>query len=153
MAERGFLPKIFARRSRQGTPTYGILLGTAVIIVASSFSNFDELVEMLNFMYTLSLVFEFAAFIKLRVSHSQTHRPWKVPLNTFGCILFLLPTMVFMIIIIVIASWKSYVFALVFGIIGFFLFLSSKSRRQASRRNKEGSSSADNDNLEHPLHQ
>ncbi|GAX25255.1 hypothetical protein FisN_5Lh337 [Fistulifera solaris] len=147
MAERGFLPKIFARRSRQGTPTYGILLGTAVIIVASSFSNFDELVEMLNFMYTLSLVFEFAAFIKLRVSHSETHRPWKVPLNTFGCILFLLPTMVFMVIIIVIASWKSYVFALVFGMIGFFLFLSSESRRQASRRNKEGSSADDKDKL------
>lgn len=152
MAERGFLPKIFARRSRQGTPTYGILLGTAVIIVASSFSNFDELVEMLNFMYTLSLIFEFAAFIKLRITHSDTHRPWRVPLSTFGCVLFLLPTFAFMGVIIVIASWKSYVFALVFGIIGGFLFLSSKTRRQRRRRNKE-KSSTDKDDVNHPLHQ
>lgn len=152
MSERGFLPKIFARRSRQGTPTYGILLGTAVIILTSSFSNFDELVEMLNFMYTLSLIFEFAAFIKLRISHSDTHRPWKVPLSTFGCILFLLPTFLFMGVIIVIASWKSYVFALVFGIIGFILFFTSKSRRNRSRRSRARSPSGDKEDWKHPLH-
>lgn len=33
MAERGYLPKIFQKRSKYGTPTTGIIVGTIVIIV------------------------------------------------------------------------------------------------------------------------
>lgn len=67
MGERGLVPKLFAKRSKFGTPTYGILLGTAVIIVLSM-ASFDAIVEMLNFAYSLSLLMEFAAFIKLRIT-------------------------------------------------------------------------------------
>ena len=67
MAERGFVPKIFATRSQHGTPTFGIILGVAVIIMMGSF-NFEELVEMLNFNYSVSLLLEYSAFIKLRIS-------------------------------------------------------------------------------------
>jgi len=67
MAERGFVPKVFATRSQHGTPTFGIILGVAVIITMGSF-NFEELVEMLNFNYALSLLLEYSAFIKLRIS-------------------------------------------------------------------------------------
>ena len=42
MADRGHLPKIFSKRSRHGTPTYGIILGTAIII-CMGVSNLDEL--------------------------------------------------------------------------------------------------------------
>jgi amino acid transporter len=35
MADRGLIPKVFAQRSRFGTPTNGILLGTFVIIAVS----------------------------------------------------------------------------------------------------------------------
>jgi amino acid transporter len=67
MAERGFVPKIFGARSRHGTPTYGILLGVIVIVAMGTF-NLDKLIEMLNFNYAISLLMEYAAFIKLRVS-------------------------------------------------------------------------------------
>ena len=67
MAERGFVPQIFATRSQHGTPTFGIILGVAVIIMMGSF-NFEELVEMLNFNYSVSLLLEYSAFIKLRIS-------------------------------------------------------------------------------------
>lgn len=66
MAERGFVPKIFAARSRHGTPTFGILLGVAVIIAMGSF-DLEELIEMLNFNYAISLLMEYAAFVKLRI--------------------------------------------------------------------------------------
>lgn len=36
MAERGLIPKIFGIRSRYGTPTYGIILGTLVIVALRS---------------------------------------------------------------------------------------------------------------------
>jgi amino acid transporter len=67
MADRGLVPKIFGRRSRFGTPTYGIVTGTLVIF-ALGVADFDSLVEMLNFAYSLSLLMEFAAFIKLRIT-------------------------------------------------------------------------------------
>lgn len=67
MAERGFVPKIFATRSRHSTPTYGIILGVIVIIAMGTF-DLEELIEMLNFNYAISLVIEYTAFFKLRLS-------------------------------------------------------------------------------------
>lgn len=65
MADRGLIPKLFTRRSRFGTPRNGILLNTFVIL-AISVADFEQLVEMLNFAYSLSYLMEFAAFVKLR---------------------------------------------------------------------------------------
>jgi len=70
MANRGLFPKIFSTQSKYDTPTYGIMLGTFFVILMSV-ADFTALVEMLNFAYSLALLFEFAAFIKLRVSHAD----------------------------------------------------------------------------------
>jgi amino acid transporter len=67
MGDRGLVPKIFSKRSKFGTPTYGIMLGTVVIIILSV-ASFDAIVEMLNFAYSLSLLLEYAAFVKLRIT-------------------------------------------------------------------------------------
>ena len=67
MADRGLIPKWFTKRSRFGTPVNGIITGTIVIILMSV-ADFDQLVEMLNFAYSLSILLEYAAFIKLRFS-------------------------------------------------------------------------------------
>jgi len=52
MADRGYLPKMFATRSQYGTPTYGILLCLAVVLMMSS-ANFDKIIEFLNFNYAM----------------------------------------------------------------------------------------------------
>jgi hypothetical protein len=70
MADRGLIPKVFCKRSRFGTPTNGILVGLFVIICLGV-ANFDQLVEMLNFAYAMSLLMEFAAFIKLRITDAD----------------------------------------------------------------------------------
>jgi amino acid transporter len=70
MANRGLFPKIFSTQSKYDTPTYGILLGT-FFVIAMSVADFAALVEMLNFAYSLALLIEFAAFIKLRISHAD----------------------------------------------------------------------------------
>ena len=71
MAERGYLPKVFATRSeRFGTPVYGILT-CLVIILLMGLADFGQLVEMMNSCYALSLLMEYAAFIKLRFSHDH----------------------------------------------------------------------------------
>ena len=71
MAERGHLPKIFAMRSgRYGTPIVGIVVCTTVII-AMSVADFTQLVELLNFNYSIALLMEYLAFIKLRLTRKD----------------------------------------------------------------------------------
>ena len=52
MADRGYLPKIFATRSRYGTPTYGILLGLTIVLLVST-TELDSIIELLNFNYAM----------------------------------------------------------------------------------------------------
>ncbi|KAI8466644.1 MAG: amino acid permease-domain-containing protein [Monoraphidium minutum] len=90
MAERGFLPKALARRSAHGTPTAGILL-SSVGVVCLSFFDFVSIVELLNAIYCLAELLEFAAFIALRVTAPNLPRPYRVPLPVWGLCLMLLP--------------------------------------------------------------
>lgn len=122
MADRGHVPKIFGRRSRHGTPTYGILLGT-VIIVALTVTSFDQLIEMLNFNYSISLLMEYFAFIKLRISKPDLHRPFRVPLSTFGCIAAVTPTIFFTCLILVLADLKTYLFSIGVNSFGILIFV------------------------------
>ena len=66
MADRGLIPKLFTKRSRFDTPENGIILNTFVIILMSV-ADFEQLVEMLNFAYSLAFLMEFTAFVKLRI--------------------------------------------------------------------------------------
>jgi len=70
MAERGYLPKIFQKRSRFGTPTTGIIVGTVVIILFGC-ADFGQLLELLNANYAVTILMEYAAFVKLRLFHKD----------------------------------------------------------------------------------
>lgn len=70
MAERGHLPNLFKKRSKYGTPTNGIILGTLVIIVFGC-ADFGQLLALLNANYAFSLLLEYAAFVKLRLYHKE----------------------------------------------------------------------------------
>jgi amino acid transporter len=157
MADRGLIPKIFCKRSRFGTPTYGILVGTFVIF-ALGIADFDALVEMLNFAYSISLLMEFSAFIKLRITDSDGKwklykhilydyglnsrltalvmlmlplffdftviRPYRVPFNTFGCVLFITPSCLICLFVMASATKTTYIYfvaLLSFGVVFHFL--------------------------------
>ncbi len=47
MAERGFLPKVLAYRSRHDTPTLGILLSSLGVLFVATL-DFVSIVQMLN---------------------------------------------------------------------------------------------------------
>ena len=71
MAERGYLPELLRERSEQGTPTYSILL-CLLMIVFLQVASFETLVEFMNFNYSISLLLEFAAFIRLRIAYPNS---------------------------------------------------------------------------------
>ena len=50
-----------------------------------------QIVELLNVVYCLAELTEFAAFVWLRIAAPDLHRPYRVPLPTWACALMLLP--------------------------------------------------------------
>lgn len=124
MADRGHLPNIFSRRSRHGTPTFGIILGVLVIILMDFLSDFDQLIEMLNFNYALALLMEYAAFLKLRIDKPHIHRPFKIPLGTLGCCLLFLPSICLTLIVLAFADTNTYIFSICVIMTGILLSFS-----------------------------
>lgn len=129
MSERGHLPKVLARRSeRFGTPVSGITVGTAVIVLLS-LTDFKQLVEMVNFMYVLAVVMEFAAFVKLRYSrkHAKVERPYRAPISDRGTIVVSFFPIFMVLVLFCISSWLTIFYILTVVIIGVVLCFFQKA--------------------------
>ncbi|MBZ5533237.1 MAG: APC family permease [Acidobacteriia bacterium] len=85
MAEDGHLPKIFARKLKDGAPWVAILV-LGVAWAASLGLSFDKLIMLDILLYGASLVLEFLALIILRIREPQLLRPFRVPGGMFGAI-------------------------------------------------------------------
>lgn len=109
-------------RSKYGTPTVSILC-SATGVIFLSWMSFQEILEFLNFLYSLGMLLEFAAFIKLRINKPELHRPYKVPLQTFGASMLCLPPTILLVLVMCLASLKTYVVSVAVMIVGFFLYL------------------------------
>lgn len=77
MSERGFLPRWMGIKSRFGTPTVGILLSSMGVVMMVLSFDFEDVVDMLNYSYCMSMVLEFAAFIYLRIYAPNASRPFR----------------------------------------------------------------------------
>lgn len=144
MADRGHLPKICGKRSKHGTPTYGIILGTAVI-VGMGVSDLDTLIEMLNFNYAIALLLEYAAFFKLRISKPNLERPYRIPLNTFGCALFFFPAIAATLLLMSLATYTTLLFALGSATTGIVVYCA----KQHSERGKTSGQGSGGNAYEH----
>ena len=60
-----------------------------------------QIVELLNAVYCLAELTEFAAFIWLRISAPDLHRPYRVPLPTWACVVMLLPASALLLTLLV----------------------------------------------------
>ncbi len=109
MAERGYLPDIFKRRSKYGTPSAGILTGTLVIVIFS-IADFSQLVELLNANYIIALLLEFAAFVKLRIRHKDLDRPYRIPIPDALSFLVVLPPCLACVVVLAVSSWFTFIF-------------------------------------------
>ncbi|XP_047319482.1 probable polyamine transporter At3g13620 [Impatiens glandulifera] len=117
MTEIGILPKCFGRRSSYfHTPWLAILMATAVCIGAS-FLDFTEIVASANFLYSLGMILELAAFYRLRMKYPKMNRPYRVPMNLVGLLIVFIAPVIFLVVIMVIADKVVY---LISGIITVF---------------------------------
>jgi amino acid transporter len=160
MADRGYIPKIFSTRSRYETPTYGILLGL-VIVLMMSMGNLSSIIEMLNFNYAMyvmccicllplllcqranvshaivaylysSLLMEYAAFLKLRISKPEVPRPYRIPLSTVGCFLALTPTFAVTLLVMALADFYTMGFSLLSIVVAAVIFRVRQPREKGS---------------------
>lgn len=135
MADRGHIPKLFSKRSKFGTPTNGIILGTAVIIVMGT-SDFDSLIEMLNFNYAISLLMEYCAFLKLRITRPDLERPYRIPLNTVGCFILFTPPIVLTLLVLCLSTYSTFIFVACTNVAG-LLVLYGKARSERLHQQQE----------------
>jgi amino acid transporter len=74
---------------RFGTPWPAVVLSAACYAAFAAFS-FKELIVLNVWLYSLSLVVELAAFLRLRVVEPDLPRPWRVPGGFAGAIVVVL---------------------------------------------------------------
>lgn len=68
------------------------------------------------------MLLEFAAFIRLRIKKPDLHRPYKVPLQTFGVIMLCLPPVLMLVLVMCLASVKTFLVSGAVIIVGFLLY-------------------------------
>lgn len=73
-------------------------------------------------MYALGMLLEFAAFVKLRIKKPDLNRPYRVPLNTFGVAMLCLPPSLLVILVMVLATPKTFLISGAIIVLGFCLY-------------------------------
>ncbi|KAL9224753.1 hypothetical protein vseg_000762 [Gypsophila vaccaria] len=121
MSEMGMLPPIFAARSKYGTPTFSILCSASGVIFLS-WLTFQEIIEFQNFLYSIAMLLELAAFLKLRIMSPDLHRPYKVPLQTFGCIILCTPPTILLVLVMCLASLKTFLVSIIVIVLSFISY-------------------------------
>merc|ERR1712048_143319 len=95
MASKGWLPSCLEQRSRHNTPTTGIMLCLLIELPLATF-DFESIVDLLNGIYCMAQLLEFAAFLHLRRAHKTLRRPFKIPLeSTASCAILMFTPMLF----------------------------------------------------------
>ena len=116
--------------------------------------SFQEILEFLNFLYSVGMLLEFAAYIRLRIKKPDLHRPYKVPLQTFGATMLCLPPALLLALVMCLASLKTYLVSAGVIIFGFLLYpalLFIKYQNWARFKATEPVALSDNDPEEQPI--
>lgn len=101
LGEIGMLPAWMAVRSEYDTPTVGIVISTIIVVSLTSF-GFVDIVQLLNSVYCLALLIEFATLIHLRTVCGNLARPFRIPMGRLGLFLMVLPAVGTVVAILVI---------------------------------------------------
>ena len=84
MAEDGLLPRVLARKHRRrGTPQVSLLL-CSVIYSLFALLDFRRLVVLDVLLYSIALLLEFVALLKLRRDRPDLERPFRIPGGRLG---------------------------------------------------------------------
>jgi amino acid transporter len=98
MAEDGFLPKIFARRSAKNDSPNVAIVACAVCWAGCMFLGFERLVILDVLLTGLSILLEFWALTALRIREPELPRPYRVPGGIIGTVALGIPPLALMVL-------------------------------------------------------
>lgn len=105
LARDGMMPRWLAGvHPRFGTPWPAVLISSALYAAFAAFS-FKELIVLNIWLYSLALLVELAAFLRLRTTAPNMPRPWRVPGGTPGAWLVVASPAAFAMVAIATAGW------------------------------------------------
>ncbi len=105
LARDGMMPQWLAGvHPRFGTPWPAILISSALYAAFAAFS-FKELIVLNIWLYSLALMVELAAFLRLRTTAPHMPRPWRVPGGTPAAWLVAASPAAFAIVAMATAGW------------------------------------------------
>ncbi len=96
MADDGFLPKVFARRSARTDAPWVAILVCALAWALCLPLGFLRLLILDVLLTGLSILLEFAALVALRIREPNLPRPYRVPGGLFGTIAISIPPVALM---------------------------------------------------------
>jgi amino acid transporter len=96
MADDGFLPKVFARRSARTDAPWVAILVCALAWALCLPLGFLRLLILDVLLTGLSILLEFAALVALRIREPNLQRPYRVPGGLFGTIAISIPPVALM---------------------------------------------------------
>jgi len=102
---------------RFGTPWKAVVASAALYAVFAVFS-FKELIVLNVWLYSVSLLVELAAFVRLRVTAPEMDRPWRVPGGYGGAIAVVVFPSLFAIGSMVTAGWINTIAGVVTALTG-----------------------------------
>ncbi|CAN6294923.1 unnamed protein product [Urochloa humidicola] len=118
MADLGLLPRIFAVRAPIFNTPWVSIVATSAITLGMSFFSFNNIVAAANFLYSLGMLLEFAAFIWLRIKRPDLSRPYRVPTRLPGAVALCVVPSAFLVFVMAIAGWKVYAISAAFTAAG-----------------------------------
>jgi len=141
MAAQGTLPAPFQRlHARHATPWVAIIVNSVGVAALIPFS-FQELIQVDMFLYSLALMLEFAALVCLRIKEPEMARPYRLPFDTLGVVLFSIPPVALCLTSIVLANTPTKMVSIsgiVLGL-GFYWFIARSQNSKVDRRLTEKS--------------
>ncbi|KAL5563532.1 hypothetical protein UlMin_033279 [Ulmus minor] len=147
MAELGILPRVFgARSSWFNTPWVGILVSASIAIPLSAL-KLENMRALVNFLYSLGMILEFAAVIYLRVKLPAATRPFKIPIGIKGLIGICVIPSGFLLFVLCAATKAVYLLSFVLTLLGVIWYFLLKIFREKMwfQFNKVGKKFVDED--------
>jgi amino acid transporter len=105
---------------------------SAATYAAFAVFSFKELIVLNVWLYSLSLLVELAAFVRLRITESTLPRPWRVPGGVPGMITAALLPALFALLAMATAGWLDTLAGVVAALTGPAAYYAFSSRRAGS---------------------
>lgn len=126
------LPPVFGRvHARFGTPWVAVVVSAAIYAAFAAFS-FKELIVLNVWLYSLALLVELAAFVRLRVAEPALPRPSRVPGGTAGMLAAALLPALFSLFAMATAGWTDTLAGVVAALTGPAVYYAFRHRRFGS---------------------